>query len=133
MKILLAEDHHLVLADLRAQIENLDHKVITATDAGGALALLYPNGELNPTIDAVITDMRMGDGMTGLDILAYLKRRKNNLPCLLRSAAASYRGPGQPEIDLARTIKENFKFARFSLKNTMGQVESFLEAVSAQK
>jgi len=131
MKILLIDDDPGVLISKGRILEALGHEVVKTTSATTAIALLYPNGDADTSIDAVITDMRM-EGMTGLELLLFLKLRKTELLCLLHSGEPTFREQGRIEIDLKEEVEDNFPFARFHLKMEMGYIQRFLEEVKSR-
>ena len=81
--ILVVDDDDLVLASTAAVLEDLGHRVVEA--ASGAAALQALADGLVP--DLLITDQAM-PSMTGLQLIAEVRRRHPGLPVLLATGYA---------------------------------------------
>ena len=86
MKILIIDDHALVLEGLRQVLSGLAEQptVITAPSAQQALQLIVRNRDL----DLAIVDYHLPD-MTGLEMLQALAKRAPDLPVLMLSGMAN--------------------------------------------
>ena len=82
MRVLAADDQFLLLLDLidRLALHGVD--AVPATSAGEALA------RLDATIDAVVTDIDMPGGMSGIDLAWQLSRTHPHLPVVVVSGGA---------------------------------------------
>jgi CheY-like chemotaxis protein len=78
-KILLADDDEHLVQATRRLLEAHDHRVTVAVTGTEALELLQKN-----IFDLVISDHNM-PGMTGLELLQWLRKEGNGVPFLLRS------------------------------------------------
>lgn len=78
--ILVVDDDALVLENAAAMLEDMGHRVRRAGSAAAALDLLAEEG----AVDLVVTDQAM-PGMTGLELAAFLRARRAELPVLLVS------------------------------------------------
>jgi CheY-like chemotaxis protein len=90
--VLIVDDDALVRETLMLQVQALDHDTAGCGSGAEALDLLRTartEGVRLP--DVVLTDMGM-PGMTGLDLIAALRRDRWSMPCLLLSGSG-------PEID----------------------------------
>ena len=83
LKILAVDDDALVLFSTTATLEELGHSVQAVTSAEDALSILN-TGEM---FDAVITDQGM-PRMTGLELVARLRKQGNDIPVLIASGYA---------------------------------------------
>lgn len=81
--ILIVDDELSMREFLKILLEKDGHKVEVAADASSALKVA-----VNNDFDLVISDIRM-PGMTGLEMLAELKRNKPDLPVIMITAFAS--------------------------------------------
>jgi DNA-binding NarL/FixJ family response regulator len=85
MKIVLVDDHEMVLTSLAAQLEKLLHAdVWTCTNSKTLLRLLSRS-----KMDIVFLDIHLREE-NGLDILPAIKKAHPNITVVLLSAAASY-------------------------------------------
>jgi YesN/AraC family two-component response regulator len=72
MKILLVEDEVILRKDLRLTLESWGHTVVGETDNGEqALELVRERGP-----DLIILDIKLREGMTGLDLLEEFSGRE---------------------------------------------------------
>jgi DNA-binding NarL/FixJ family response regulator len=84
MKVLLIDDHPLILSALQAIIQTLDDEieVATADTPEAAFALLaQDNG-----VELVLLDLSLGETVDGFDVLADLRERHPGLPVVVVSA-----------------------------------------------
>lgn len=86
MKILLADDHHLVRDALATLLQNSDPEVevITAQDLPGALGIVQGDAD----VDITILDLRM-PGMNGLAGLETIVKSAPGMPVVILSGSAS--------------------------------------------
>jgi len=80
LRILVVEDQPLLLLDLADQLTEYGHHVLTAGSARTAARLLDNN------IDALITDIELGDGPDGLALARLAAQARPNLPIVVVSA-----------------------------------------------
>lgn len=92
LQILLVDDDPLVLISTRAMLEDLGHRVVSASGGHEALTLL----EQQTVVDLAITDMVMPE-MTGIELADNITRLLPGLPIILSSGFA--------EMPLATTTK----------------------------
>ena len=79
--ILLVEDEPLVVAYITAITKSLGYRVQAAKDGAEALWMY----DLDPAIDALVTDVRM-PGMDGFELSRTLRAKRPDLPILIISA-----------------------------------------------
>src|SRR4051794_24870189 len=86
MRLLLADDHHLVREALSFYLRQTadDVTVVEASNLGGALE----RAEAEPNLDAVILDLRM-PGMNGLAGLAAMRAKASGVPVVILSGNIS--------------------------------------------
>jgi len=94
--VLLAEDDEIVRAVVARALEREGFLVLPAANAEEALAIWREGAN----ITALITDVRMGDGPTGLELTERLLREAPALPVLIVSAYLS-RDPIAPGPNVA--------------------------------
>jgi DNA-binding NarL/FixJ family response regulator len=84
MKVLLVDDHPLILSALQAIIQTLDEDidVLTADNAEDAFALLAQDGG----VELVLLDLSLGETVDGFAVLADLRVRHPALPVVVVSA-----------------------------------------------
>ena len=84
MKVLLVDDHPLILASLQSIIQTLDDAVVvvTADNPADAFALLASDSD----VDLVLLDLGLGVGVDGFAVLADLRERYPALPVVVVSA-----------------------------------------------
>ncbi len=84
MKVLLVDDHPLILASLQSIIQTLDDAVlvVTADNPEDAFALLASHTD----VDLVLLDLGLGVGVDGFAVLADLRERYPALPVVVVSA-----------------------------------------------
>ncbi len=83
LSILVVDDELSMREFLKILLEKDGHEVVTAADGAGALELAVRHD-----FDLAISDIRM-PGMSGLDLLAQLKKNRPELPVILVTAFAS--------------------------------------------
>jgi PAS domain S-box-containing protein len=96
LTILAVDDDALVLANMRAMLEDLGHTVFAAFSGEQALEQLGNT----PTVDLVITDQAM-PRMTGSDLAKEVAKRRPGLPIILATGYADL----PPGTDLPRLSK----------------------------
>ena len=84
MKVLLVDDHPLILSALQTIIHTLDDEVavLTADHPDDAFAQLAQD----PEVDLVLLDLSLGQGVDGFAVLADLRQRYPALPVVVVSA-----------------------------------------------
>jgi DNA-binding response OmpR family regulator len=82
MKLLLVDDDLLVCSALSRSLVRLGHASRTETSVAGALALL--EGEAP---SAVLTDLDLGPGGNGIDLITELRRRGYARPAILMTGS----------------------------------------------
>jgi CheY-like chemotaxis protein len=92
MQILLAEDNDALRNLIALRLRGLGHDVLSADSVPEAISLL----ESSHHVDGVLSDHAMPGG-NGLQLLAYVRNRKPDLPFVLMSAAVT------PEMQAAAT------------------------------
>ena len=96
--VLAVDDDSLVLANLVAMLEDLDHQTIGASSAFAALTAF----ESNPGIDLVISDQVM-PVTTGLQLIESLRARRPELPAILATGYAEF--PEGVDVSIGRLAK----------------------------
>jgi PAS domain S-box-containing protein len=79
--VLLVEDDPAVRSTLRRQLESCGHRVIAAEAVTEALRLMHDAG----AIDVVLTDIVLGGGMDGIDLVNAARRERPDLPVIFIS------------------------------------------------
>ncbi|HEX5372192.1 MAG TPA: response regulator transcription factor [Aquabacterium sp.] len=84
MKVLLIDDHPLILAALQSVIQGLgDNVTVSAADSGRAARETLRN---DPSYDLVLLDLHLGDA-DGFDLLGELRSKYPALPVVVISAS----------------------------------------------
>jgi PAS domain S-box-containing protein len=83
LSILLVDDDNLVLANVKAMLEDLGHKVIAVGSGSRALEIF----DSTPAIDLVVTDQAM-PAMTGLQLIQHIRARRPAMPMILATGYA---------------------------------------------
>lgn len=84
MKVLLIDDHPLILAALQSVLQGLgDHVQVTAADSGRAAREALQN---DPSHQLVLLDLQLGDA-DGFDLLVEFRARYPGLPIVVISAS----------------------------------------------
>jgi CheY-like chemotaxis protein len=91
VQILLAEDNDALRKLLALRLDALGHNVLSVDSVAEAISLLESSH-----VDSVLSDHSMPGG-NGLQLLAYVRNRKPDLPFVLMSAAVT------PEMRAAAT------------------------------
>jgi CheY-like chemotaxis protein len=91
--ILLVDDDELVSSSTKVLLEASGHNVVDVASAEAAIESI----EKSRDIDLVITDYAM-PGMTGLELAAYVKRFRPDLPVLLVTGFADLPSASLPNI-----------------------------------
>lgn len=84
MKVLLIDDHPLVLKALREIIHSLDERVVVRTADGPDQTFAQLDSE--PDFDLVLLDPLLADGVDGFALLADLRQRHPGLPVVVMAA-----------------------------------------------
>jgi PAS domain S-box-containing protein len=82
LRVLLVDDDKLVVGSTTGMLEELGHRVVSATSGEAALAILQEG-----SFDLLLTDLMM-PGMGGLQLAARVRAEKPGLPILLASGYA---------------------------------------------
>ena len=85
MKVLLVDDHPLILSALQTMIHRLDPAVtvLSAENAVDGFELLARQ----PDVGLVLLDLDLGDEVDGFTVLAEMRHRHPSLPVVVLSAA----------------------------------------------
>jgi CheY-like chemotaxis protein len=83
-RILLVDDDPLVLGTVAEQLEDLGHKVLSASGGTDALAIL----RARQAVDLMITDLAM-PGMNGLTLIREAREVQPRLPAILLTGYAN--------------------------------------------
>jgi len=85
MKVLLVDDHPLILSALQTMIHRLDPAIVvlSAENAADAFALLAQHTD----VELVLLDLELGDEVDGFTVLAEMRQRHPALPVVVLSAA----------------------------------------------
>ena len=84
MKVLLVDDHPLILSALQAMIQELDPDVkVTAVGSAGAARSALAS---DPSFDLVLLDLQLGDA-SGFDVLVEMRKAHPALPVVVISAS----------------------------------------------
>ncbi len=81
VRILIVDDEERLLRVIRFGLRNKGFDVITASTAEEALNVI-----LSKPLDLVITDIRLGGGMTGVDLVYELERLNVIIPVIVMTA-----------------------------------------------
>jgi DNA-binding NtrC family response regulator len=79
LRILVAEDQPLLLLDLIDQLAEFGHEAVPASSARTAARLLDTN------VDALVTDIEMGEGPDGLALARFAAKSRPGLPIVVVS------------------------------------------------
>jgi PAS domain S-box-containing protein len=83
LTILLVDDDNLVLANVKAMLEDLGHNVVAVSSGARALEIF----DSTPSIELVVTDQAM-PAMTGLQLIAHIRARRPTMPVILATGYA---------------------------------------------
>jgi CheY-like chemotaxis protein len=129
LKVLIVDDHPYELKKFKEFVESLGHEVVTANGGREATNILMPIDSLPPSIDAIITDTRMGEH-GGIYVLQFVNRNNNPPPTLLHSSETTCRYHDY-DYDLPTVIPDAFRFAQFHLKDQdLTYIEEFLAKIA---
>lgn len=130
MKILVVEDDYLIKYMLADLLTEQRHTVVEAANGATAFEKLVPEGSLDKTFNAVITDCNMPPGKSGLWFLQQLNESGVRLPCLLHSSCSIFYEEGV-EFNLQK-INDLFSFARYHTKGfSYEYINEFLATIPA--
>jgi CheY-like chemotaxis protein len=115
--ILVVEDDSLVRQMLSQRLAALGYRVVQASNGHDAMRLWRDQGH---QVELVLTDMVMPDGMTGLELIARIRRDKPNIRVIVssgycaemtdveKSTATGLRFLPKPYqvLDLAKTVRD---------------------------
>jgi CheY-like chemotaxis protein len=90
--ILVVEDEPLPRMDLVDTLSNAGYEVLEASNAHEALGYLQ-NGH---RVDVVITDIHLGDDLTGWDVAEKFRAAREDIPIIYTSGTAGDRRRGVP-------------------------------------
>ena len=82
-RILVVEDEKAIQLALKGLLSREGYELDLADDGKGALAFLEEN-----TYDLVITDLALGRGITGMDVLKAVKEKRPETGVVMITAAA---------------------------------------------
>ncbi len=83
-RLLLVEDERAIALALRGLLTKDGYEVVTAADAASAIGLLQAD-----SFDLVLTDLSLGRGGSGMDVLAASKRARRETPVIMITAHGS--------------------------------------------
>lgn len=89
-RILVVEDQPLLLLELIDQLAELDFDTVPASNARSAAHML------DTRIDALITDIELGDGPNGLTLARLAANRRPGLPIVIVSGGVTPRASDLP-------------------------------------
>ncbi len=100
VRILVIDDEEMIRSLAERILTRAGYEVVTASSGTDGYRLFKENGD---EIDLVLLDLTM-DGMTGVEVLSYLRELSPDIPCIFSS--------GQPmaEEDLPPTCRHNTFF-----------------------
>lgn len=75
--VLVVEDEPLIMISTEAALEDAGFRVVTATNAAEAI-VIFDNQ--HDQIRAVLTDIRLGDGMSGWDLARHVRETVATMP-----------------------------------------------------
>ena len=116
MRILVAEDEPVLLEMTQLILKRDGYDVIPTTNGLEAIEKI---GELHP--DLIITDIMMPVA-TGLEILAFLKRKNVKIPVIVLSST----GPGPLVQEAVELGADACAFKPFSMRELSEKVKKFL-------
>jgi two-component system NtrC family response regulator len=148
--VLIVDDEKNYTAVLSVVLEEEGYEVLTANSAEEALEILNQTG-----VDLVLTDLKM-PGMDGIELLAHIKAKDQDLPVILMTAhgtvdkavAAMHKGAYtfiqkpfendrlvifvQKAVDLFRVVKENRRLreevaSQYRFENIIGKSQAMQE------
>ena len=90
--ILVVEDEPLPRMDLVDTLSNAGYEVLEATNAHEALGYLQ-NGQ---RVDVIITDIQLGDDLTGWDVAEKFRAARQDIPIIYTSGTAGDRRRSVP-------------------------------------
>lgn len=90
--ILLIEDEPLILMDVEATLIEEGFEVVIATNGMSAIAAFDADSS---RINAVVTDIRLGDGPSGWDIGHYVREAVPTMPVVYMSGDSSHEWEAQ--------------------------------------
>jgi CheY-like chemotaxis protein len=93
--VLLVEDEFLIRDLIQTTLEDADFSVLTAGHGGDAIQLLDGTRQ---RVEALITDVRLGEGPDGWAVARYARRIRPDLPIIYFSgnSAAEWPSEGVP-------------------------------------
>ena len=98
LTILAVDDDTLILMNTAAMLEDLDHRVLTASSGKDAMEIFTKE----QAIDVLITDQAM-PGMTGYQLAEAVRQHRPNFPIILASGYAEL--PAGANIQMHRLAK----------------------------
>jgi DNA-binding response OmpR family regulator len=122
--LLIVEDEPLILMDVEAALEDAGFEVVTATNAEAAMALY---DERSAEIRAVLTDVRLGQGLSGWDVARHARLANPTMPIVYVSgdSAGEWAVQGVPNSVM---IPKPYAFAQIvtALANLMNAPDQLL-------
>jgi CheY-like chemotaxis protein len=103
--VLVVDDEEPVRQLVKEVLEDAGYRVAAAARAHEALGFLA-----DPSLDAIVSDIRMPEG-SGLDLLAAVRQRRPELPVVLMTGAAGAAERAQAQAAGVVVLDKPFTFA----------------------
>ena len=120
--VLLVDDDDEVREVTAGILEEVGYSVIAAADGAAALAAVDKEGE---RVALVIADYAM-PGMTGLELLTTIRRRRPDMPMLLATGYADHQSLSGDGLESDQIVRKPFRSAEL-----LGRIEMVLERQAA--
>ncbi len=117
-RILLVDDEVSILSVLEIYLRKAGYETVSATSAAEALALYEPSAT-----DLMIVDLRLGEGMDGLELMHACRARKSHLPVIMITAY----GTIEVAVQAMKEGAYDFITKPFEFKELLSTVEGALE------
>ena len=120
--VLLVDDDDEVREVTAGILEDVGYSVIAAADGAAALAVVDREGE---RVALVIADYAM-PGMTGLELLTAIRRRRPEMPMLLATGYADHQSLSGDGLEADQIVRKPFRSAEL-----LGRIEMVVERQAA--
>ncbi len=120
--VLLVDDDDEVREVTAGILEEVGYSVVAAADGAAALAVMDKEGE---RVALVIADYAM-PGMTGLELLTTIRRRRPGMPMLLATGYADHQSLSGDGLESDQIVRKPFRSAEL-----LGRIEMVLERQAA--
>ncbi len=96
MLVLLVEDEPIIRELVQTSLEDADFEVVTAGHGGDAIRVLDAHDQ---PVQALVTDVRLGDGPDGWAVARYARKLRPDLPVIYFSghSASDWPAEGVPK------------------------------------